>query len=109
MLSDRDLQWQKDIIENIDLVEDFVAGLNFEAFRKETKARYAVLYGLLVISEAARRLSDDTKSNFPDVPWQDIGSAGNIFRHEYHSLNDEIIWKTVREGLPELRAHLGTM
>ena len=31
---------------------------------------------------------------------------GNVFRHEYHHLNDKIIWDVVRDELPDLIAKI---
>jgi uncharacterized protein with HEPN domain len=33
-----------------------------------------------------------------------MAAAGNIYRHSYHEILDEVIWRTVRESLPVLRA-----
>jgi uncharacterized protein with HEPN domain len=29
---------------------------------------------------------------------------GNILRHSYHRVDDSIVWRTVKEDLPELRS-----
>ena len=103
MPSDREKDWLEDILEAIQLIEDFVSKIEFSEFQGDTKTRYAVLHGLLIISEASRRLSEDLKSRHPDIPWNDIANVGNVLRHESHRINDRIVWKTVTESLPTLK------
>ncbi len=106
MLSDRDAYWMKDILKTIDRVIEFSQGLDAMTFQTDEKTVYAVLYGLLTISEAARRLSEETRNETPEIPWLDIIAAGNVYRHEYHSLNREMIWNTVTDKLPPLKKAL---
>ncbi len=103
MPSDRERKWLEDILEAIQLIEEFVTGMEFTDFQDDSKTRYAVVHALLIISEASRRLSEDLKSRHPDIPWRDVANSGNIYRHEYHSINDRMIWKTVTESLPTLK------
>lgn len=43
---------------------------------------------------------------YPEIPWRSVKAMGNILRHEYHHLDDKIIWDVVHHELPELRAIL---
>ncbi len=103
MPSDREKEWLEDILEAIQLIEKFVKGLEFVVFQNDPKTRYAVVHALLIISEASRRLPDDVRKRHPDIPWRDIANSGNIYRHEYHNINDRMIWKTVADRLPPLK------
>jgi uncharacterized protein with HEPN domain len=49
--SERPLQRLQDILDNIERIERFTAGKDFEHFAKDEQALYASLYALLVISE----------------------------------------------------------
>lgn len=106
MPSDREKDWLEDILEAIRLIEKFVKGMKFIDFQSDPKTRYAVVHALLIISEASRRLSATVKRRHPDIPWRDVADSGNIYRHEYHSINDKMIWKTVTESLPILKTSL---
>ncbi|HJP53612.1 MAG TPA: HepT-like ribonuclease domain-containing protein [Rhodospirillales bacterium] len=75
------------ILENINLIDGFVEGADQAAFLADRKTRHAVLYGLLVISEASRRLPEELKDRHPDIGWQAMAAAGNVYRHEYHGLD----------------------
>ena len=59
---------------------------------------------LEIISEAFRRLSDDIVSRHAAVPWHQIVSAGNYYRHEYDNISPSVLWTTVQEALDDLEA-----
>ena len=72
----------------------------------------SVLYLLLTISEAVKRLDQDEKNHganarlsvlYPDMPWADIRGLGNVLRHEYDSIDFDMIWKTATVMLRPLR------
>ena len=56
------------------------------------------------IGEAAKALDDDLKSRHPHIPWRQILGVRNILAHEYFTRESEIIWETLKAGLPELAA-----
>jgi uncharacterized protein with HEPN domain len=88
----------QDILENIALAREFVAGLSFEDFRTDPRTLYATVRCLEIISEASRRLPADFKLRHPEIPWTDIAGAGSIYRHQYHSVQDELIGGRFRSG-----------
>jgi len=93
----------RDIEHHIQLAAKFAAGLDYEAFRDDTRTLYAVVRCLEIISEASRRLPDELKARHPSIPWKDIAGAGNVYRHEYEDVAAKIIWDTLQIALPPLR------
>jgi uncharacterized protein with HEPN domain len=83
-----------DIIDNIDAVQGFTAGLDFPAFRADRKAVYAVVRALEIVSEASRRLPDDLLRRHPEIDWAAVAAAGNVYRHEYEAVDEALIWHT---------------
>ena len=94
----------RDIVDAIDMIEAFSAGMNFEAFRGDPKTVAAVERKLLVISEAAIRLAGDAETRCPGPSWRNIRGLGNWLRHQYDRIDLALIWKTVKDDLPPLRA-----
>ena len=80
-----------------------MAGLEYEAFRHDTRTLYAVVRCLEIISEASRRLPDEVKARHPSIPWKDVAGAGNVYRHEYEDVAAKVVWDTVQIALPALR------
>jgi uncharacterized protein with HEPN domain len=90
------------IAENITLARQFLGVLSEAELAADTRTLYAVIRCLEIISEASRRLPEETRLRHPSVRWTDIASAGNIYRHEYEGIKVETIWETARSGLDEL-------
>ncbi len=59
--------------------------------------------GIEIISEASRRLPAELLESQPQIPWLKIFGIGNVLRHEYHRLSDQIIWNIVLHELPPLK------
>ena len=77
---------------------------DFIGFKEDWVVRHAVQRGIEIISEASRRLPHTLTATEPGIPWPKIAGMGNILRHEYHKVQDEIIWEVVEKHLPPLKA-----
>jgi uncharacterized protein with HEPN domain len=108
MPSERTLQALGDILENAKLAQSFVTGLDYLGFSADRRAVYAVTRCLEIISEASRRLDDDIRARHPELPWRAIMGAGNIYRHDYDSVAEEFLWRTVNHSLAPLIAAVET-
>jgi uncharacterized protein with HEPN domain len=94
----------RDILDSIDMIVQFVRGLDLEAFREDPKTVAAVERKLLLISEAATRLGEDAERLCPGLPWHNIRGIGNWLRHRYDRVDVETVWNTVIDDLPPLRS-----
>ena len=88
-----------DIRDNIVSIRQFIAGYTFERYITDQKTIYAVTRALEIISEASRRLPDDIKARHPDINWPAVAAVGNIYRHDYESVDDALVWHTLKQDL----------
>lgn len=88
------------------MIDQFTAGMNFESFREDPKTVAAVERKLQIISEAAIRLGEEAEQRLPEFQWREIRGMGNWLRHQYERLELSIIWNTVKDDLPPLKAAL---
>jgi len=102
--SEREQDACEDILLNAEAALRFTAGMTFPDFEADQKTHYAVVRCLEIISEASRRLGPDAKARHPSIPWRDIADAGNLYRHAYHRVALDIVWKTVHDQLTPLIA-----
>ena len=93
-----------DILEAVGMIEQFTAGMDFEAFRSNPMAVAAVERKLQIVSEAAIRLGDEAEKRIPSLPWRDIRGIGNQLRHAYERIDLDTIWSAVTDDLPPLKA-----
>jgi uncharacterized protein with HEPN domain len=92
-----------DILENIALAQSFSKGLTFSEFQADRRTVYAVTRCLEIISEATRRLSPEVKERHSDIDWIKIIASGNIYRHGYQVVRDEILWNTLKNSSEPLK------
>lgn len=93
-----------DILELIERIERQIAGLAREQFLENPDIQDATAYRILAIGEAVRGLSEELRQRHPHIPWRQILAMRNLLAHEYFIRESEIIWETVKDGLPELAA-----
>jgi uncharacterized protein with HEPN domain len=61
---------------------------------------------LEIIGEAASKISAETRSQNPSIPWQDISGMRNRLIHAYFDVDLDTVWSTVSRDLPTLKAEL---
>ncbi len=98
-----DSAYLRHIVEAIDTINGYLAGMDFEKFSENKMAVDAVVRELEIIGEAANNLSDDFKNNNPDLPLRDAIDMRNFLIHEYFGVNKKIVWDTCQHELGPLR------
>ena len=61
------------------------------------------MYHIQIIGEAARKLSEELREEFDDVPWSAIIAMRNILVHDYFSVDIDEVWSTVEKDIPALK------
>jgi uncharacterized protein with HEPN domain len=74
-----------------------------EAYLADEKTIDAVERCLQRISEAASRLGPYVDNIYPDAPWKDARGIGNILRHKYDQVTEDLIWASIESDVPGLR------
>ena len=83
----------RDILDAMNAIESFTADLDFVAFQNDEKTRSAVIWKIAVI-------------RYKDVPWKDMAGMRDKISHSYFGIQEEIVWKVVKDRLPQLKATL---
>ena len=76
-----------------------------ESFLTNRTVKMAVLRELEIIGEAANKLPDELKKQYPSVPWRDITDFRNILAHHYWAIDLETVWNIIHNSdkLPDLK------
>lgn len=82
----------------------FVAGMSRDAFLEDEKTRSAVLHELLVIGEAAKRLSGAFRSANSRLPWRQMAGMRDKLIHAYDAVDLEEVWRTATVDVPAIAA-----
>ena len=95
-----------DIVEAADAIQRFCEGKRFEDFLYDEMWQSAVLQKLIVIGEAAARISSEFQSAHADMEWPDIVGFRNFAVHEYFAVKWDIVWVTATQDVPQLRQQI---
>jgi uncharacterized protein with HEPN domain len=90
------------MIEAAESVLGFVSGRQREDLNNDRMLLFAVVRAIEVIGEAASRVSDETRSANPQLPWAAIVGMRNRLVHAYFDIDRNIVWKTATEEIPAL-------
>ncbi|TAO01281.1 MAG: DUF86 domain-containing protein [Phormidium sp. SL48-SHIP] len=76
-----------------------------QVFLTNRTVQMAVLRELEIIGEAANKLPDELKNQYPSVPWRDMTDFRNILAHHYWAIDLETVWNIIhnRDKLPDLK------
>jgi uncharacterized protein with HEPN domain len=91
------------ILDALDRIEDYAAP-GRAAFDADRMRQDAIVRNLEIIGEAVSRVPDDVRAMAPDFAWRDPIGMRNWLIHGYDVVDPEIVWSTVVDDLPKLRA-----
>ncbi len=106
MSSNRDAATLLDIAKAAQKVLEFKQDINKAAFLEDTKTQSAIVYQLLIIGEAVKRLSQDFRRQNPVIPWVLIAGMRDNLIHNDDDVDLEEVWKTAKQDIPALLALL---
>ena len=78
----KDKKKLEDILNAIVAIEGYSVS-DYDKFISDSKTQDAVLYNLIIIGEAAHRVSDKFQEQHPEIPWTSIIGTRNLIVHGY--------------------------
>lgn len=93
----------QDIVESADEIGEFLGGVTKEGFLGSSLLRSAVLQKLMVIGEAASRLSPELRGTHPEIEWAKVIAFRNIAAHAYFAMDWNLVWNAAVLEAPVLR------
>ena len=93
-----------DIFEAIEAIERFISQMGFEQFQSDEKTIRAIEREFEIIGEAVKKIPELITKDHPAVPWKAIAGMRDRLIHHYWDTEVEILWKTIEESLPPLKA-----
>jgi uncharacterized protein with HEPN domain len=99
---ERDLQFLLDMLQSAELIMTYTNQCEKDEFIDNVQLQDSVIRRLLVIAEAARRVSEMTRQTLPNISWQEINGMRNRLVHEYDDVNLNIVWDVVQSEIPQL-------
>jgi len=80
----------------------YAQGLSQAELASDKMRTSAILYQILIVGEATKRLSREFKSQHPEIPWDDMAGMRDIVAHQYDRINFAQLWNVIELSMPDL-------
>ncbi|MGH7849690.1 MAG: HepT-like ribonuclease domain-containing protein [Thermodesulfobacteriota bacterium] len=91
-----------DILNSCNHILEFTRNHNFETFIKDEKTSSAVIRKLEIIGEAAKRIPDEIKFKYKDIPWKKMAGMRDNLTHAYFGVDYDLVWQTITNNIPDI-------
>jgi uncharacterized protein with HEPN domain len=81
---------------------DLVKSRTFDDMVNDRMFRMALIKEIEILGEVATKISDETRKQFPDIPWKPIIGMRNRLVHVYYDINLKVLWSTANYNVPKL-------
>ena len=94
-----------DILEAIEKIERYVPR-GKQAFESDEMFQVWIVRHLQIIGEAADRVSGETQSAYPSVPWKKMIGMRHVLVHGYFEIDLDIVWSVIEKDLQSLKQEI---
>jgi len=97
-----EIAYLEDILEAIERIVQYVENQSEETFYQSIEKQDAVIRRLEIIGEAAKKISAETRNQYPNIPWKEMAGMRDVLIHEYFGVSPTIIWNVIKNELAHL-------
>ncbi len=104
MYSDGNLVYVCIMLESIEKINIYAGGYteaNSLAWNNDQRDFNAIWALLLVVGEESKKLDNDFKKEFQNIPWPTIAGMRNHLAHDYRGIDHNRVWEIVKSSLPK--------
>ena len=94
-----------DILEAIEKIERY-ASRGRQAFDNDELFQVWVVRHLQILGEAASRVSPETQTRYPEIPWGKMIGMRHVLVHGYFDIDLDIVWSVIENDLIPLKAQI---
>ncbi len=103
-MSNKYLNYLNDIKTAINSIENFIEGMIYEQFEGDDKTSSAVIRKFEIIGEATKKIPNNIKKKYSQIPWKEIAGMRDKLIHAYSEVDLRLVWMTIKKRLPELKS-----
>ncbi len=89
-----------DAITSIDKILSYIEEAeNYDEFCKNDMMIDAVIRNYEIIGEVSNKIPKELKDKHPEIPWRQMNGLKNLAIHEYHIVDNSLLWEIATEKL----------
>ena len=93
----------EDILDSINKISGYTAGISYDQFLADDKTIDAVIRNFEIIGEAANRLPDEIREGYEEIDWHRIRGFRNRIVHDYMGIDYQTVWIIIESFIPVLK------
>ena len=86
--------------------QELCQGTTEVSFADDWRIHSLVVHQLIILGEAARRISSEFREAHPEIDWQGIAGMRDKLIHGYDQIDLSRVWRVVKVELPDLLSRL---
>ena len=94
------------MLDALDQIEEYTAPHDRKSFLKNRQAQDATIRQFEILGEAVKQVSGKLRAQHRQIPWADIAGMRDKLIHDYLGVDLTMVWLTVQQDLPILKASL---
>lgn len=108
---ENDVLYLRDMLRYAKLAVTLTEKLTLDEVRLDQRNVLALERAVEIIGEASKRVSKETQSQLPqlpwrDIPWRDMARTRDFLAHHYLTVDIDILYRIATDNLPSLIAYL---
>jgi len=97
-----DLAYIEHILRSINKIKDFTKNMTRSDFEMNEMAQDAVIRNIEIIGEATKKISNNLKATYFEIPWREMAGMRDKLIHDYMGVDIDVVWKSIEVDIPEL-------
>lgn len=105
MLEERTKKVIQTIIKHCDIIKETKEhfGIEYGSFENNAIYQNAVLTPVTQIGELVKKLSDEFRKKYDEIPWRNIAGMRDIVVHNYETIDKVILWSVADVEIEKLK------